>query len=46
MIWQLADSAELLVGWRPTDDARATEKAMIAEFVATYGKRPFANRTG
>ncbi|MFD6396799.1 hypothetical protein [Nocardia sp. NPDC060249] len=46
MIWQLADSAELLVGWQTTDDARATEKIMIADFVAMYGKRPFANRTG
>ncbi|MFB7875670.1 hypothetical protein ACFC06_10485 [Nocardia sp. NPDC056064] len=46
MIWQLADSAELLVGWRTTVDARATEKAMIAAFVEMYGRRPFANRTG
>ncbi|MFI8977164.1 hypothetical protein ACIGO9_30075 [Nocardia asteroides] len=46
MIWQLADSAELLVGWRVNADARAVEKAMIAEFVALYGHRPFANRTG
>jgi hypothetical protein len=46
MIWQLADSAELLVAWRPATDARAVEKAMIADFVAMYGKRPFANRTG
>ncbi|MGF0320883.1 hypothetical protein [Nocardia fluminea] len=46
MIWQLADNVELLVGWRTTDDARATEKVMIADFVAMYGQRPFANRTG
>ncbi|WP_378741023.1 hypothetical protein [Nocardia brasiliensis] len=46
MIWQLADSAELLVGWKRTTDARATAKVMIADFVAMYGKRPFANRTG
>jgi hypothetical protein len=46
MIWQLADSAELLVAWRQEDDARTLEKAMIADFVAVYGKRPFANRTG
>ncbi len=46
LIWQLADSDELLVGWREVVDARALEKAMIAEFVAMHGKRPFANRTG
>jgi hypothetical protein len=46
MIWQLADSADLLVAWRPTEDARVTEKAMIAQFVAMHGKRPYANRTG
>lgn len=46
MIWQLADSADLLVGWRPETDARAVERAMIADFRAMYGKRPFANRTG
>lgn len=44
MIWQLADSAELLVGWRTVADARATEKALIADFVAMYGSMPFANR--
>lgn len=46
LIWQLADSAELLVGWRSESDARALEKSMLADFVAMYGKRPFANRTG
>ncbi|MEV6661545.1 hypothetical protein [Nocardia fluminea] len=45
-IWQLADSAELLVGWRTAADSRAVEKAMIADFVQMYGQRPFANRTG
>lgn len=31
-IWQLADHADLLVGWKPTpdDDARAIEREMIA----------------
>lgn len=44
-IWQLADHADLLVGWRVTDDADAapTETAMIAAFRARYGVRPFAN---
>lgn len=46
LIWQLADSSELLVGWRPAADARALEKSLIAEFVTMYGQRPFANRTG
>ncbi|MFD4439301.1 hypothetical protein ACFWPK_05925 [Nocardia sp. NPDC058519] len=46
MIWQLADSAELLVGWQVVADARAAEKAMIADFVAMYRQRPFSNRTG
>jgi hypothetical protein len=44
-IWQLADHAELLVGWRVTDDAEArpTERTLIATFRAHYGARPFAN---
>ncbi|KZF06498.1 MAG: hypothetical protein WBD41_16780 [Rhodococcus sp. (in: high G+C Gram-positive bacteria)] len=45
-IWQLADSADLLVGWRVTDDldARRVEREMIARFRARHGVRPFANR--
>lgn len=45
-IWQLVDHADLLVGWRVTDDAQArpTERALIAAFRAYYGARPFANR--
>ncbi len=44
-IWQLADRADPVVCWRVTDDAEArpTEKAMIAQFRAHYGVRPFAN---
>lgn len=47
-IWQLADSDDLLVGWKTTADsvARELERDMIAEFKATYTKRPFANLTG
>jgi hypothetical protein len=47
-IWQLADSRELLVGWRSTaeEDARTIEREMIVEFSAAHGKRPFANLTG
>ncbi|WP_196775307.1 GNAT family N-acetyltransferase [Rhodococcus opacus] len=46
-IWQLADHADLLVGWKVTTDgeARPTERAMIAQFEAAHGKRPFANVT-
>ena len=44
-IWQLADHAALLVGWRVTDDADAPriESEMTAQFRAHYGVRPFAN---
>ena len=44
-IWQLADHAELIVGWRVTDDidAVSVETEMIAAFRAHYGVRPFAN---
>lgn len=44
-IWQLADSAELLVGWMQTQDeeARIVERDMIAEFTTEHLKRPFAN---
>jgi len=47
-IWQLADSEELVVGWKPTadTDARALERHMIAEFSSDHAKRPFANLTG
>jgi hypothetical protein len=47
-IWQLSNVPDLLVGWRSTlpDDPRDVERAMIEEFVARFGQRPFANRTG
>ena len=47
-IWQLADSDDLVVGWKPTADvnARTLERNMIAEFSADHAKRPFANLTG
>ncbi|MDI9941519.1 hypothetical protein QM806_39945 [Rhodococcus sp. IEGM 1351] len=47
-IWQLADSEDLVVGWKPTadTDARILERQMIAEFSADHAKRPFANLTG
>jgi hypothetical protein len=47
LIWQLKDSADLLVAWRViTDlgiDPRKVEKGMIDAFRSAYGKRPFAN---
>ncbi|MFA1701652.1 hypothetical protein ACDT10_01910 [Mycobacterium intracellulare] len=47
-IWQLADHAELLVGWRVADDIDAAkiETAMIAAFRAHHGRLPFANMRG
>lgn len=44
-IWQLADHADLLVGWRVTEDTEAAqiETDMIARFRAHHGHRPFAN---
>jgi hypothetical protein len=45
-IWQLADSAELIAGWKVTPgcDPEAVETALLAEFVAAHGQLPFANR--
>lgn len=42
-IWQLADSADLLVAWRTTSAPEVTESAMLEAFVAIYGRLPFAN---
>ncbi|MCD2469538.1 hypothetical protein MBT42_39165 [Streptomyces sp. MBT42] len=45
-IWQLADSAELLVCWRITADQSpaSAEGELISAFRAANGKIPFANR--
>jgi hypothetical protein len=45
LIWQLAQSAELLVAWRetPGEVPREVESQMIASFGVAYGKPPFAN---
>lgn len=49
-IWQLEDSANLLVAWHPiswSEAARAYEKRLLAHFGALHGGvRPFANLTG
>ena len=45
-VWQLRDSQHLLVAWReaPDGDAASVETALITDFTATYGAKPFANR--
>ena len=45
LIWQLAESNKLLVGWMATPgrDPLAVECDLIAEFRNLYGKAPFAN---
>jgi hypothetical protein len=43
-IWQLRDSAELLVAWLPTDeDPGDVEARLLAAFQAQTGALPFAN---
>jgi len=47
LIWQIKNSKELLVCWKPlpNDDPRNVEAEIIKEFVSFYKKRPFANLT-
>lgn len=44
-IWQLANPSELKVCWMVTTEyePRTVEYALIQQFVAQFGKRPFAN---
>ena len=50
LIWQLADSSELLVAWHAiswAELARDYEKRLLAHFRELYDSaRPFANLTG
>jgi hypothetical protein len=50
LIWQLADSGELLVAWHAlatTETARSFERRLLLRFGELYkGRRPFANLTG
>lgn len=45
LIWQLPQVERLLVGWRPLDVGMATseERALLLEFLDTFGRLPFAN---
>lgn len=48
-IWQLADSSDLLVCWKPlaNEDPRTVESEMIEQFKREHaGCRPFANLQG
>lgn len=43
-VWQLKDSAELVVCWKRVDgNAKQVEKQMIKAFHEKHGKYPFAN---
>jgi hypothetical protein len=45
LIWQIKNSKELLVCWKPLPNAdpRDAESELIQKFVTVYRKRPFAN---
>lgn len=43
LLWQLERCEDLLLCWRETDDYAGTETDLIADFVAHFGRFPFAN---
>ena len=48
LIWQLKNSRDLIVCWKPLqkENPRSAEYELITQFVLEYKKRPFANLTG
>jgi len=44
-VWQLTDAADLVVAWRltPSQDPKVFEASMLADFIAAFGRLPFAN---
>jgi hypothetical protein len=43
LIWQLADSEKLLIGWAAHAEPIRREAALLDRFVDEYGSLPFAN---
>ncbi|MEJ1116447.1 hypothetical protein WBN73_19275 [Paenarthrobacter sp. CCNWLY172] len=45
LIWQLRDALDLIVAWKefPASDVNAAEATYHADFVAAFGRLPFAN---
>ncbi|WP_284986641.1 hypothetical protein [Arthrobacter sp. fls2-241-R2A-172] len=45
LIWQLRDALDLVIAWKelPASEVNAAEAAYHADFVATFGRLPFAN---
>lgn len=45
LIWQLKDSVDLIVCWKPLpdEDPRSIERNLIQDFCKEFSKRPFAN---
>lgn len=45
LIWLIKDYKDFVVCWKelPAEEPREYEKALIQEFVAEFGQRPFAN---